>query len=111
MPKLNENEVLVPGSHLSGGHANNVLVKNATRALVDKLVVTFAGTILQDTVGYDIYKTFEDLFRSQEKRDNMLLEGIQSEYLCKIRSNAGNKKTSGFVAENKPNELKKLARP
>jgi len=23
--------------------------------------VKFAGTILQDTVGYDIYKTFEDL--------------------------------------------------
>ena len=47
---------------LSGGNAKNVLVRNVTRALVDKLVVKFAGTILQDTVGYDIYKTFEDLF-------------------------------------------------
>ena len=80
VPKLNENEVLVPGSlalvfdiDLAGGHANNFLVQNVTRALVDRLVVKFAGTNLQDTVGYDIYKTFEDLFfagraRQQDSR-------------------------------------------
>jgi len=41
VPKLNVNEVLVPGSlalvfdiDLSGGHANNFLVQNVTRALV-----------------------------------------------------------------------------
>ena len=112
VPKLNENEVLVPDSlalrfdiDLSGGHANNFLVQNVTRALVDRLVVTFAGTILPDTVGYDIYKTFEDLFLSQEKRDGMIREGIQSEDLCKIRSGAGDKKTSGVNAENKLNEV------
>ena len=85
VPKLNENEVLVPGSltlrfdiDISGGHANNFFVQNVTRALVDRLVVKFAGTILQDTVGYYIYKTFEDLFLSQENKDGMILEGIQS---------------------------------
>ena len=58
VPKLNENEVIVPGSlalrfniDLSGGHANNFLVDNVGRALVDKLVVKYSGTILQDTVG------------------------------------------------------------
>jgi len=112
VPKLNENEVLVPGSlalvfdiDLAGGDANNFLVQNVTRALVDRLVVKFAGTILQDTIGYDIYKTFEDLFLSQEERDNRILEGIQSEDLCKIRSDAGDKKTSGVDAENKLNEV------
>ena len=62
VPKLHENELLVPGSlalrfdiDLTGRHANSFLVQNATRALVDKLAVKFAGTILQDTVGYDIY--------------------------------------------------------
>jgi len=35
----------------------------------------------------------------------MLLEGIQSEDLCKIRSKAGDKKTSGVDAENKLNEI------
>ena len=108
MPKLNEHNVIGPGSlflvfdiDLSGGHANNFLVLNVSRALVDKLVVKYAGTTLQDTVGYGIYKIFEDLFLSVEARQNMLLEGIQSENLCKIRSNAGDKKTSGVNAENK----------
>jgi len=78
---------------LSGGEANNFLVQNVTRALVDGLVVSFAGRTMQDTVGYDIYKTFEDLFLLQEERDNRILEGIQSEDLCKIRSDAGDKKT------------------
>ena len=106
VPKLNESEVIVPGSlalrfntDLSGGHANNFLVDNVGRALVDKLVVKYSGTILQDTVGYDIYKIFEDLFLSQEERDNMLQDGIQSEDLNKIRSNAGDKKTSSVAAE------------
>ena len=110
VPKLNENEVLVPGSlallfdmDLSGGHANNN--QNVRRALVDKLVVKFGGTILQDTVGYDIYKIFEDLFLSQEKRDGMILEGIQSEDLYKIRSGTEDKKTSGVDAENRLNEV------
>jgi len=35
----------------------------------------------------------------------MILEGIQSEDLCKIRSGAGDKKTSGVTAENKLNEV------
>jgi len=84
VPKLNENEVLVPGSlalpfhiDLSGCHANNFLVQNVTRALVSKMVVKFVGTIVQDTVGYDIFKIFEDVFLSQEQRNNMLLEVIQ----------------------------------
>jgi len=112
VPKLNEDEVLVPGSlalvfdiYLSGGHANNFLVHNVTWALVDHLVVNFGGTILQDTLGHDIYKIFEDLFLSQEERDLMALEGIQSEDLCKIRSGTGDKKTSGVDAENKLNEV------
>ena len=108
VPKLNANEVLVPGSlalifdlDLTGGNANNYLVQNVSRALVDKMVVKFAGHILQETVGYDIYKIFEDLFLPKEERDNMLLEGIQSVNLSKIRSGAGDKPTSGVAAENK----------
>jgi len=108
VPKLNANEVLVPGSlalvfdiDLSGGHANNFLVQNVTRALVDRLHVKFGGTTLHDTVGYDIYKIFEDLFLSQEERDNRILEGIQSEDICKTRSGSGDKKTAGVSKSEK----------
>ena len=86
VPKLGKNEVLVPGSlalrfniNLTGGHAHNFLVQNVTRALVDKMVVKFASTTLEETVGFYLFKIFEDLFLSKEKRDNMILQGIQSE--------------------------------
>ena len=53
VPKLNKDEGLVPGSlsllfniDLAGGHANNFLVQNVTRALIDRLVVKYAGEIL-----------------------------------------------------------------
>ena len=72
---------------------------------MEKLVVKFAGTVFDETVGYDIYKTFQDLFLPGEKRDNMVPEGIQSDDLCKICSNSGDKKTSGFDAENKLNQV------
>ena len=99
VPKLNENEVLIPGSlvlrfdsNLSGGHPNNFLVQNVSRVLVSQLVAKFGGTTLDDTVDYDIYKIFTDLFLPSEKRENMVAEGIQSEDLCKIRSGSGEKK-------------------
>ena len=108
VPKIDEHEVIVSGSLalvfnivLTGGHANNYLVQNVSRALVDRLFVKFAGTTVQDTDEYDIYKIFEDLFRSVEERANMISEGIQSVDLCKIRSGAGDKKTSGVDAETK----------
>ena len=112
VPKLNKNEVLVPGSlalhfdiDLSGGDANNFLVQNVSRALVSQMTVKFGGATLDETVDYDVYKTFSDLFLPGEKRDNMVPEGIQSEDLCKIRSGAGDAKTSGVDAEKKLNEV------
>ena len=99
VPKLNKNEVLVPGSlalrfdiDLSGGHNNNFLVQNISRTLVSQLVVKFGGTTLEDTVDCDIYKTFSDLFLPGEKHDNMVPEGIQNEDLCKIHSGSKDKK-------------------
>ena len=112
VPKLGENEVIVPNSmallfdiDLTGAHANNFLVQNVSRALVSKLVVKFANTVLQDLHEYDVYKIFQDLFLPEEKRKNMYLEGVQSEDLCKIRSDAGDKKTSGVDKENKLNQI------
>ena len=61
VPRLAQDVVMVTGSlalvfdiDLTGGHANNYLVQNVSRALVSKLTVTFGGTSVQDTNGYDI---------------------------------------------------------
>ena len=114
VPKLAVNEVIVPGSlalvfdinlKVTGANANNYLVQNVSRALVDKFVAKFAGSTVQDTHGYDIYKIFEDLFIPLHERANMPSEGIQSLDLCKIRSGAGDKKTSGVDEENALNAV------
>ena len=83
---------MVPGSL--------ALEQNVSRALVSRLTVTFDGTPVQDTNGYDIFKTFEDLFLSVYERDEMFMEGIKSTKLCKVRANSGDKPTSGVDAEN-----------
>ena len=103
VPKLADKEVIVPGSlalvfdinlKVTGAHANNPLVQNVSRALVDKFIVKFDATTVQETTSYGIYKTFEDLFLSKDERENMLREGIQDTDLNKLRSNAGDKDTS-----------------
>ena len=111
VPKLNDKVVLVPGSlavifYLTvSGQTNYFLVNNVSRALVDRLTVKFAGEILQDTDGYDLFKLYEDLFLTEKERANRLSEGIQSEDLAKIRCNAGDKKTSGVDKEKKLNAI------
>ena len=112
VPKLNENEVLVPGSlalcfeiDLSGGQVNNYLVQNVSRALVSQQVVKFGSAILEDIVDFDIYKIFTDLFLPEKTRENMLSEGIQSKKMSQIRSGAGDKPTTGVDIEN---ELEKI---
>ena len=115
VPKLAKDVVMVPGSlalvfdiDLTGGHANNCLVQNVSRAPVSRLTVTFGGTPVQNTNGYDIFKTFEDLFLSVYERDEMLMEGIQSTKLCKVQANSGDKPTSGVDAENKLEAVYKM---
>ena len=87
------NEVILPGSlalrfniGLTGSHANNFLVQNVSRALVDKIAVKYKSANQPDASCYDIYKIFEDLFLSlQVRENNMLPEGIQTNSLGRQR--------------------------
>ena len=73
------------------GHANNTFVNNVARNLVSQFKVKFASETLQDTTRYDLLKTYKDLFTD---RDNKLRQGISSENIRKLRTNAGDKDTS-----------------
>ena len=111
VPKLEDGVVHVPSSLallfnlVLSGHIYNFLINNVSRALVLSLRVTFLGEELQYTNAFDRYKLFEDLILPKAQRENIYLEGIQSDDLCKIRSNSGDKKTSGVVAESKLNTV------
>ncbi|CAH3025655.1 unnamed protein product [Porites evermanni] len=63
VPNLNRNEVIVPGTlvlrfniDLTGGHANNFIVQNVSRVLVDKFSVKYVDTTLQDTLATTLTK-------------------------------------------------------
>ena len=98
IPKLSENVVIVPGSvkllfdMKVGGHANNTLVNNLGRNLVEQLKVSFGGETLQTTERYDLFQTYHDLFL--EDRDDRLKQGISSENMRKLRTPAGDKSTT-----------------
>ena len=100
IPKLSENMVIVPGSvfllfNLTlSGHENNTVVNNLSRSLVKRQRVVFGGESLQDTMNYDLFQTYHDLFLPKEERENMLRHGISSENMRKLRTNAGDKNTS-----------------
>ena len=64
-----------------------------------RVQVKFAGTTAQDTSGWGIYKTCKDLFLSRDVRDKMLMNGIQSDDLNKIRSDTGDELASGIATE------------
>ena len=97
IPKLSENKVIVPKSVSLRfdlniqGHENSTVVNNVARNLVSQFKVKFASETLQDTTRYDLIKTYEDLFTD---RDNKLRQGISSENIRKLRTNAGDKETS-----------------
>ena len=100
IPKLSENMVIVPGSvfllfNLTlSGHENNTVVNNLSRSLVKRQRVVFGEESLQDTMNYDLFQAYHDLFLPKEERKNMLRHGISSENMQKLRTNAGDKDTS-----------------
>ena len=100
IPKFSEIMVIVPGSVFIvfdltvSGHENNTLVNNISRNLVKSQKVVFGGETLQDTMNYDLFQTYHDLFLPKEERENMLRHGISSENMRKLRTNAGDKDTS-----------------
>ena len=105
IPKLADNLVIVPGSVYITfdmnvtGHKNNTLVNNLGRNLVSRYKVLFGGEIIEDLDRFDLFKTYHDLFLSETDRNNRLRQGISSENVRKIRTNAGDKVTSN-AAEN-----------
>ena len=101
IPKLAENVVIVPGivnilfDLTVIGHANKTIVNNIGRNLVTRLKVMFGGETLQDTqhdTRHDLFQTYHDLY--DEYRDDKLRQGISSENMRKLRTNAGDKETS-----------------
>ena len=84
VPKHNNRDALVPGpfslifDSAVSGHANNYIVNNVSRALVDRLTVKFAEIIAQNNDVYDLCKLYKDFSLTEDERANMFRDVIQS---------------------------------
>ena len=84
VPKYNNRDALVPGpfslifDSTVSGHANNYILNNVSRALVDRLTVKFAEIIAQNNDVYDLNKLYKDLSLTENERASMFREVIQS---------------------------------
>ena len=101
IPKLSGNNVIVPNSVrlafdfvIENGEANDTVVNNLGRSLVSNFKVSIGGETLQDTVRYDLFKTYHDSFLPKNERTKRLRQGISSENMRKLRTGAGDATTS-----------------
>lgn len=99
IPKLSNGYVYVPGSIAlvfnltlpTDDHANNTVVNNLGRNLVNRMRITYGGEVINDLNRYDLYYTYADLFKLVREREYMLGEGVSSENMRKLRTGAGDK--------------------
>lgn len=101
IPKLDPNTVIKPHSTFLrfdltvAGHANNAVVDNVGRALVERVRITCGGELIQDTSNWGVFMCYHDLFLSSHEREKRLAQGISSHVVRKLRMNAGDKVSSG----------------
>ena len=68
VPPLDHKFVLFPGSLalrfdlILSGEANNFVVDNVVRALVNRLTIKIGGEVLQDSNRIDLFQLYSDLF-------------------------------------------------
>ena len=94
IPRLTENTFYIPNSiYLSAditlsGNENNVVVNNVGRYLIKKFVVKIGPETVFSLDDYNLFMNYKDLWLTKEQRDNMIFQGIQTNSLNKLRSNA-----------------------
>jgi hypothetical protein len=70
------------------GHANNYFVQNVTRNLQARVVDKFGGEIFSDVNNYCINETFRDLWLTEKQHTNLVLQGIGTVNLRRLRAGA-----------------------
>lgn len=101
LPKLTNSHIYVCYSTalafnltLGMGQANNTLVNNLGRNLIERMRIVYGGEVIMDLNRYDLYHTYSDLFKLVRERDNMLREGVSNLNMRRLRTGAGNKVTT-----------------
>ena len=101
-PNLGPEDLIVPGTARlafkidleSDSDANRKLVNNLGRAIVKKICIRLEGQEILSIDDSDIFFLYSDLWLTENKRSDLVYQGIQTENVCKLRIDAGDKDTS-----------------
>ena len=100
VPQSSKNHVTVPDTleitfnlDIESTDKARSVVNNVGRALVKKKVIMLGSTEIERINSSDIYDTYKDLYLSEKKREEKLLQGIQPANGLKARLDT--KKTDG----------------
>ena len=79
--------------------ANRTLVSNIGRAIIEKLAVKFEGNEIMSIDDFDVFASYQDLWKTKSEKRNAIRQEIISTDRCtenciKLRINAGEKSTS-----------------
>jgi hypothetical protein len=91
IPKLKSDSLLVPDSmclvfNFKNKNTKSWFLNNLSKQLQKRLVIRFAGQIVYDNSGESLLETYRDLWLTNDKRDDMVEEGIATEAVRKAIS-------------------------
>ena len=100
MPSLSPNQVIVPDTmnltfKFVNSNTKSRFKNNLGRLLCEGLNVQIGGEIVYDNRGESIMEIYKDLWKSESKRDGMLLYGVANENIRKLMSGDDSATTSG----------------
>ena len=91
IPKLNANSCIVPNTlyltaDFKNENAKSWFQNNVGKLLVSKLMVKVGGEKAYENDSESIYRVYEDLWKSEKQRKNMIYDGIANENTRKLMS-------------------------
>ena len=91
IPKLNANACIVPNTlfltaEFKNKNTKSWFLNNVGKLLAEELTVTVGGEVAYDNTGESTYRVYEDLWKSEQQRKNMIYNGIANENTRKLMS-------------------------
>ena len=100
-PNLGPHDVIVPGTvrltfdiELNSEDPNRTIVNNLGRAIVEQIVIKLEGREIQSIRASDVFFCYCDLWKTNEEREDLAYQGIQTDNAAKLRINSGDKNTN-----------------
>ena len=88
VPKLSENQVIVPDTmcltfKFNNSNTKSWFLNNLGKQLINQLSITMDSMSIYDNTGESVMETCKDLWKSDKKREEMIQYGVANENIRK----------------------------